>query len=51
MNGYCGECDKQIEFDKVNIIQRQSVDGMIFIYLKCPWCEKAELITKFDIND
>jgi hypothetical protein len=51
MNGYCGECDKQIEFRKGNI-EVIRPDGyeqkQIEIYLVCPWCDEQELITKID---
>ena len=48
MNGYCGECDKQIEFHKGTVIQDKSVEGVVLIYLQCPWCDELELITKVD---
>lgn len=51
MNGYCGDCDKQIEFHKRNI-EVIRPDGyeqkQIEIYLVCPWCDEKELITKID---
>jgi hypothetical protein len=53
MNGYCGECDKQIEFHSGNI-EVVKPDGYvqkkIEIYLVCPWCEQQELITKIEAD-
>lgn len=48
MNGYCGGCDKQIEFHNGTVIQDRSIEGMVLIYLQCPWCDELELITKVE---
>jgi hypothetical protein len=49
MNGYCGECDKQIEFHKGTVTYNVTVNGDITVYLKCPWCEEEELITIIEL--
>jgi hypothetical protein len=47
MNGYCGDCDKQIEFhDRTVEVTPPNKYGEIEIYLICPWCEEKELIIK-----
>jgi hypothetical protein len=51
MNGYCGDCDKQIEFHKGTVIQKKNEEGVVLIFLKCPWCEELELITKLELNN
>jgi hypothetical protein len=48
MNGYCGDCDKQIEFHKGTVVQDINEKGDILIYLECPWCDELELITKVE---
>lgn len=49
MNGYCEDCDKQIEFHKGTVINNGIVNGIMSVYLQCPWCEGLELITKVNI--
>jgi hypothetical protein len=47
MNGYCGDCDKQIELTSRNI-EQERIGTTVYIYLVCPWCEEKELITDVD---
>lgn len=50
MNGYCGDCDEQIEFHEGTIEKKyDSLENVIFVYLKCPWCNELETITKIQI--
>lgn len=44
MNGYCGDCDKQIEFNSATVTQHTNVNGDVIINLRCEWCNEEELI-------
>lgn len=50
MNGYCGECDKQIEFHNGTVLKKRDNEGSVLVYLQCPWCDELELITKVERN-
>jgi DNA-directed RNA polymerase subunit RPC12/RpoP len=46
MNGYCGECDKQIEFHNGTVIQEGNK-----IFLVCPWCDEKELLKEIEVKE
>jgi hypothetical protein len=49
MNGYCGDCDEQIEFVERNI-RKDKLNNTVYIYLICPYCEDEELITEVNTD-
>lgn len=49
MNGYCSECDEQVEFNDGTVIYYVNVNEDIIVNLKCPWCKQEELITIIEL--
>jgi uncharacterized protein YlaI len=49
MNGYCGDCDKQVELVESHI-EKEKLNNTVYVYLVCPWCDEKELITTVDTD-
>lgn len=49
MNGYCSECDYQIEFYEGNIEKEYDKEkNLTLVYLKCPRCDERGIVTKVE---